>query len=72
NQYIIIDMNTLKKLQSCAGDRKALFPVSMALSALSALQFEIRLPNLTVIILIENFCETIIFKGQHLPVFEPV
>jgi hypothetical protein len=37
-----------------------------------ALQFEIRLPNLTVIILIENFCETIIFKGQHLPVFEPV
>jgi ATP-binding cassette subfamily B protein len=30
-------MSTLKKLQSCAGDRKALFPVSMALSTLSAL-----------------------------------
>ena len=30
-------MNTLKKLQSYAGNRKALFPVSMALSALAAL-----------------------------------
>ncbi|MDR0749637.1 MAG: ABC transporter ATP-binding protein/permease [Tannerellaceae bacterium] len=30
-------MNTLKKLQSYAGGRKALFPVSMALSALAAL-----------------------------------
>jgi ATP-binding cassette subfamily B protein len=30
-------MNTLKKLQSYAGNRKALFPVSMILSALSAL-----------------------------------
>ncbi|MDR2410706.1 MAG: hypothetical protein LBE13_21700, partial [Bacteroidales bacterium] len=30
-------MNTLKKLQSYAGGRKALFPVSMILSALAAL-----------------------------------
>jgi ATP-binding cassette subfamily B protein len=30
-------MNTIKKLQSYAGDRKALFPVSMVLSALSAM-----------------------------------
>ena len=30
-------MNTLKKLQQYMGNRKALLPVSMALSALSAL-----------------------------------
>ncbi|MDR2652120.1 MAG: hypothetical protein LBC68_07370 [Prevotellaceae bacterium] len=49
-------MNTLKKLQSYAGNRKALFPVSMILSALSALAG--LLPYIIIWLIVRELFET--------------